>query len=246
MPRIAIEEGVWSDPRFQRLLISSGDRHRAVGLLVNLWRLAQKFWLPGRLPIPKQDWADAELGQELIACGFAEEREDGFYARGAESHFQWWFDGIEQRRMAGQRSAEARRARFGSAQPSRTVPNESRTAVRTKSNDAEPSSSPLRKKKSVDPSDTTRLWDYYSKKLECRQIRAVRQGAKTNALCKSLVDQHGFEDACRLVDAFLSDGDAFVRDQAWQLGLLVSQQQKYLARAQAKPRAPLSFGGEDP
>lgn len=79
-------------------------------------------------------------------------------------------------------------------------------------------------------SDTTLLWVYYSEKLKITNgIEAVKS-AKTNTLCKQLVQNLGLEKAKKLVDVFLSDDDAFIRNQAWPIGLLVSQQQKYLSR----------------
>lgn len=112
--RINIESSLWSDDRFVKLCIRLGDEAKAIGNLVMAWKLAQKYWCPNRNPIPLPEFQRAGICREMIDCGLADLRDDGVYIRGAEEHFSWWF----RRSKAGVKSAESRKQKFGSAQPS--------------------------------------------------------------------------------------------------------------------------------
>jgi ribosomal protein L13E len=103
--RLNIETKVSSDPRFQKLLIKVGDRHKAKGVLWDLWELAQQYWFPEKLPIPESSWKDADLPEALIECGFAERVSGGYYARGSEEQFDWIF----RLQDAGKASAESKK-----------------------------------------------------------------------------------------------------------------------------------------
>lgn len=92
MPRINIEESVFSTISFSKLIISLGERQRAIGAIVELWITAQKYWLPDKNLIPAEEFKSIDNWKLLLDCRFAEERDNGFYAKGAEKHFQWWFN----------------------------------------------------------------------------------------------------------------------------------------------------------
>lgn len=113
LARINVEDGLWSDPRFMKLCIKTGDQFRAIGLVVLAWKLAHKFWCPSKLPIPEKDFLDAGLDSALIDCGLAEHTPNGVRMKGSEKHFSWWFE----KQKAGKRSAQARKKKYGSAQP---------------------------------------------------------------------------------------------------------------------------------
>jgi hypothetical protein len=101
MARLNIETKVAGDLRFQKLLIKLGDRHKAKGMLWELWELAQKHWFPNRDLIPENEWLEAELSNSLVELGFADKREKGYYARGSEEHFAWLFGKQEAGRKGG-------------------------------------------------------------------------------------------------------------------------------------------------
>lgn len=86
------------------------------------------------------------------------------------------------------------------------------------------------KKKNV-PNETTTLWNYYKEELKNKKnLDSVKSGVKENTICKKLVDEFGLEKSKALVLVYLQDQDPFVVDAAYQIGLLFSQRQKYLAR----------------
>jgi len=92
-----------------------------------------------------------------------------------------------------------------------------------------------RKKSIAVPTETTLLWNYFQEKAKAKDIETEPRSAKTNKLCKSLVTIHGLDKAKGLIDAYFSDSSPFVKENAYSLGLLVSQQQTYLNRL-AKPK----------
>jgi hypothetical protein len=131
--RLNIEDAIWKDERFQDLMIKTGSRHAAKGMVLELWTLAQEYWFPRRELIPLERIKKSGL-QPVIDVGLAESREGGVYARGSEENFGWLF----QRQEAGQKSAEAKKAKKDIEattveRPLTTVERESTTA-----NDSQP------------------------------------------------------------------------------------------------------------
>lgn len=108
MARLNIETKLWSDPRFQTLMILVGDRQKAKGMVLELWTLAQEHWFPNRALIPENVFSDLGL-DAVIQAGLAERREGGVYARGSEEHFCWLFDRQDAGRRGGLASAKARK-----------------------------------------------------------------------------------------------------------------------------------------
>lgn len=107
MARINIEDSIMEKAGFQKLMIKMGDRHKAMGVVWDLWRLAQKYWFPEKKLIPFKAFEEADLPECLFdnSIGLAEKRPDGIYAKGSEDQFAWLF----QRKAAGQASAKAKR-----------------------------------------------------------------------------------------------------------------------------------------
>lgn len=113
MARINIDDDLFIDPRFKRLSRKIGEL-AAIGTLVEFWFAAQRRWGLGEL-IPEQEMLpDWDL---LIECHFAEKRPDGIYASGAEERFDWYRQSIESGQRGGRKSAQARREKYGTAQP---------------------------------------------------------------------------------------------------------------------------------
>ena len=103
MARINIEDSLFKEKAFEKLVIKLGGRRQALGALVELWMVAQKFYLTtvNDRMIPLNEWTREELCDELIECGFAEHRDNGIYVRGSEKQFSW----LVQRSDAGKSSA---------------------------------------------------------------------------------------------------------------------------------------------
>jgi len=106
------------------------DAEQADGMAMRAWRLARRFWEDGRRLIPEEDWRRADL-EVLIDCGLAERRSGGIYVKGTFDCHDW----VHKKSKAGHASAEARRKKYGSAQPKKldqtsNSPEQPRTRVR--------------------------------------------------------------------------------------------------------------------
>lgn len=114
MARLNIEDTLWKDFRFQELMVKVGSRHAAKGMIVELWTLAQEYWFPNKQYIPAEKITEAGL-HAVIDAGLAVLKpEGGYFAVGSEKAFDWLFE----KQKSGLASAEARRAKYGTAQPS--------------------------------------------------------------------------------------------------------------------------------
>lgn len=102
---ITFASHVTEDKRFAPLARALGGRWMAIGALHEFWELAQKYWKEGQA-IPRTAWEESCLPQALLDVGWAVVHQTGVYACGAKRHFAW----ILQRRVAGIRSGQVRRA----------------------------------------------------------------------------------------------------------------------------------------
>lgn len=104
MARINFEDKLWFDPRLE-LLIKRIGKFEAVGVLCCFWRLAQIYWTDKENPcslIPEKAFNLAHFPADvLFECEFAERREGGIYAKGAEKNFEWVFKKRESGKKGG-------------------------------------------------------------------------------------------------------------------------------------------------
>ena len=100
MARINIEESIHSDPRFLFIADSIG-RFQAMGQLVYLIKLAQRYWGEGKQKIPNKVYNISGFSELFIESGFVESAEDGFYLSGSEDHFAWLVAKIENGKKGG-------------------------------------------------------------------------------------------------------------------------------------------------
>lgn len=148
MARLNFEDSIWIDSRFIRLCILLQDEEKALGAVGFAWRTAQRFWCPERRPIPAEVFGRLASAAFLLEVGLARETPEGVYMAGSEEHFKWYFDGLEQRREAGRKSAEIRKNKYGTAVPfnaSNEIPSDTEGELRTEPND-----------RSDDPSESER------------------------------------------------------------------------------------------
>lgn len=117
MARVNFETKVYGELGFQRLIEKLGSRILAKGWLIELWSEAQKYYDKDRGPIPNNVWEENEFPEILISTGFAKRSSNGVEAVGAKKHFEWIHELKESASIAGKASAEARKKKFGSAQP---------------------------------------------------------------------------------------------------------------------------------
>lgn len=89
MPRINIEDSLLTSKRFEKLMLKLGSKRAALGVVVEAWIVAQRYWKTSDEGIPKSVWNLEELAQELIDSDLAEDRGDFIYVRGSKEHFGW-------------------------------------------------------------------------------------------------------------------------------------------------------------
>lgn len=106
MPRLNIDDSLYSDPRFMRLCtLLEGNYAAALGFCVIAWTLGQKWYRksPTKL-IPLAEWKNAHITEAFLTVGLAIKRDDGIEIVGADENFGW----LELRAAAGQRGGEAK------------------------------------------------------------------------------------------------------------------------------------------
>jgi hypothetical protein len=121
MARINIDDKLWSDARFDALKNLVGNELIAIGMVVKSFRIAQEYWKTETQLIPFQIWKLYNFDAMEIV-GLALRRDNGVYIKGSNDQFDW----LKKKQEAGKISAEIRRQKFGTAQP---TSNTSRTPV---------------------------------------------------------------------------------------------------------------------
>lgn len=165
MARLTVEQKWWSDPRRSFFMSRISKPEFADGVMIHLWRVAQEYWaedslLPMRVfnkilyweQILESDLAELRTGPELdsntmfeIPNSPEQISKTYVYVRGSKDFFSWIKEIRESRKLGGQKSAEARKQKYGSAQPkkddSRTNSELTSNSARTESNSLEVSGS---------------------------------------------------------------------------------------------------------
>lgn len=127
MPRINIDDKLWSDARFDALKNIVGNELIAIGMVVKSFRIAQEYWKTDTRLIPVQIWEMYNFSA-MERVGLAEKHDGGVYIKGSNEQFYW----LKKKQDAGKISAEKRRIKFGTAQPvSNTCPNTPWNTTRT-------------------------------------------------------------------------------------------------------------------
>ena len=116
MARINFESEIRADARFKALVRKLQNEREAIGLMIDLWEVAQKYWGRDRSLIPKKVFTLGDFGA-AVEVGFAEEQDDGFYVRGAGDHFEWLASKRDSASAGGKASAAARKKKYGTAVP---------------------------------------------------------------------------------------------------------------------------------
>lgn len=116
MPRINIEDELSFDPRFQAVVREVGNPDTAIGMAYRLFRLAQRYWGEDRQLIPHDIFA-LQGFEIFLKVGLAKVQDDGIYVCGTRQHLEWYAERKDAARIGGQKSAEARREKYGTAVP---------------------------------------------------------------------------------------------------------------------------------
>lgn len=116
MARINIEESVYSSDEFLSLVEKTGSRYMAIGMVVSMFKLAQKHWIEYK-GVPAELWpGDMQL---LIDLKFAKKEGDLIYVRGSREQFGWLEKRVSAAQKGGKMSAQTR---WGAAMPDNSSP----------------------------------------------------------------------------------------------------------------------------
>lgn len=152
MARINVEDELFADFRFQDLCSTLGDIEKALGKMVRLWIVAQKYWVDNQALIPFQVFEKGPW-QACLNAGLVEKKDTGYYVCGSEKQFSWLVKASE----AGKKSAKNRQEKYGSSQPIIEGPsNHLRTTLEGRLKVSEPltptPTPTLKKEKNIPPS----------------------------------------------------------------------------------------------
>ena len=248
MARVNIEDKLFSDQRWMKLIIKCGCRHKAIGILTGAWILAQKNWLQFGF-IPEKAWdKDFDI---LIEVELATRRADGnVYIKGSKRAFKWLDQRVEAGRKGGlsekrvkssdqteeqtteavaKRSLDPDKQVLSGAKPlsptlSPTLPlsssSNSNSLLNTSSETVEASASKKSKKKSS-PEKTElnrKIWESYAQAFSERYRVQPTRNASVNAKISQLGERLG-EEAIAVVKFFLSHTDGFYLKKIHDIGL---------------------------
>lgn len=106
MARLNIEDSIFKDNRFMKLVVARGGLEAALGALVHAWIIAQKYYLTESKAIPWEEWEARELSHDLINAGLAVREGDFVTMRGADEQFSWLRQRVEAGRRGGLKKQE--------------------------------------------------------------------------------------------------------------------------------------------
>lgn len=110
MARINIEDTLFRDSRFLELVLSTGNRWTALGMVTEAWYLAQEYFLNEESDrmIPLEVWRKRKAPDVVISAGLAEVRDDKVYVCGSSEQFDWLLQKAESGKRGGIASAQKR------------------------------------------------------------------------------------------------------------------------------------------
>lgn len=232
LARINIEDSLYQDHRFIKLCTQIGI-DAALGAMVRVWTIAQKFYLKDDRKIPRDEWEKHGLRNEVLAVGLAEDKKGRIKVRGADEQFKWLIQRVESGKKGG--LAKAKRSLAGAKRedpgpkpltlplplsPSLPLSQNSSSDSISSSNTEEfntstSASAPVPPK----VSDLNRfIWESYADAYKRRYNKDPVRNAKVNGQVKQLGQRLG-KDAVEVVRFFLTHNDGFYLKKVHQIGL---------------------------
>lgn len=157
LARINIENSLFSDSRFQDLIVLLQNKHAALGVVAGSWVIAQKYWIEFKC-VPKKSWPK-DL-QCMIDVGLAERLENGdVYVCGSKHAFAW----LEQRVDAGRRGGLKNKSKNS---------NQNKEAMK-EATAKRPVSETKRDRSLLSPTPTLSLKELEEQKIEANEIHKI-------------------------------------------------------------------------
>lgn len=107
MPRLNVEDRLFTDARFISLCVLLRSDVKALGWWVKVAFIAQSYWKNNKELIPFAVYKFGKFPKELIESGLIERRENGYYLVGSEEHFAWIFSKVENGKLGGKARASS-------------------------------------------------------------------------------------------------------------------------------------------
>lgn len=217
MARINIENKYWSDLRRSTLIAKIGDHFRVDGIMLNVWKLAEHYWIPHRKMIPFPVWKSIGIPDEIIAVGFAEIIDNEFiYVKGTRENFEWRFNRMSSGRRGGMETAKK-----NSKQRSSKI-------KQTAASPSSSSSSSFSSSSSISPSGlkNSETFASYAAAYETRYGTTPIRNAKVNSQLKQFIERVGAEEAPRVAEYFVNHTSQFYQSRGHTIGLLLADSEK--------------------
>ena len=246
MARINIEDSIYQDEGFLKLVIAMGGKYPALGALVSAWSLAQQWFLksPNRT-IPVAEWSKFEARDLLISCGLAQTTESGIYIRGSKEQFSWLLTCAEKGRVGGIASGKTRREKIGkNPKGTRRVPkgseasssflsshssfsiSDSGSSSNTGTGELFPGGSASQPPPVVKSEGRTiPVWESYSAAYQLRYGTTPVRNAKVNGQLSQLLNRLG-ADAVRVAGFFVTHNDSMYVRAMHPVDLLLRDAEK--------------------
>lgn len=221
MARINIEDSLYRDSRWLKLLLKVGCEYKALGLITKAWTIAQDNWLQFG-SVPKKAWLP-EL-DILLEVELAERNQDGsVYVKGSRAAFGW----LEQRSQAGQKNKGKKRGKKKTTvNGSSSFDNDSNPLTLTPSLALSPTLTQTQAPSLKPLAETASVRLSYQKAYEKRYGLKPVWAAKENALAKKLVSSIGKNEAEKIAELYPFFNDPWHVKQKHPFGLLVAQLDK--------------------
>ena len=226
-----VYDELFADNRFVDLILKTGNRHIAIGMCIDAYRLAHRYWINENSLVPEAAFNGCNLGL-LLEVNLAVKRENGIYVRGTQRIANTRLDKINQKSIvaseAGKRSAEVRRLRHGTAIPinapynSPKKSNKNRTKVEPKSNES--NEIELSKDKiSKDKNNTLATHKFVAKYCELYKTLfnkdykvTPKDAGQAKVICSGL----GVDNAISYIRGYLTLSDKYLIDNCYPMCLM--------------------------
>ncbi len=220
MPRINIEDSLLTSKRFEKLMLKLGSKRAALGVVVEAWIVAQRYWKTNDEGIPRAVWDREELAQELIDSDLAEDRGDFIYVRGSKDHFGWLRKCSEAGKKGGLKTQ-------GKTSSDPKAPLKGGQASYSYSSSSSSSSSRSRSKNvsggvvSLTPRSGGEIWEAYQIAYRNRYGVDPVRNATVNSQLAQFSKRIPADEAPRVVEFYVSHNAAFYVKSQHPVGLML-------------------------
>lgn len=249
MARINIEETIFFDPRFDKLVITLKSRALAIGSLVVAWRLAQTYYKTNQVGVPIEVFKGIESYSEILGVGLGIIQDDFVYLKGSHKAFEW----MEEMSIGGKngaiitnriKAAKKIQSLKSLDNPDRVSQGSTPSLSSSSSSSSSSSNSLVGKQKAKNAASQTvdstkvdsphkklcsEIWLTYSKAFESRYGTPPIRNAKVNGQVKILASRLPAVEVCTVVEFYLKHDSQFYTRSMHPIGLALADAEKLRA-----------------